>query len=120
MPLFWAAWKTIIEEPPLRKPSPPSKVENANWSNAMSQINVLAGAALNLRSLEGKAAAHYQLNLGHSRCGLWNGPAGIGIRTGGEGVRPSPPPFFNQISVTTPARAPPRGDRSRRHAWPHG
>src|SRR5689334_14676265 len=30
----------------------------------MSQINVLAGAALNLRSLEGKAAAHYQLNLG--------------------------------------------------------
>ena len=28
-------------------PSPPSKAESANWYNSMSQINVLAGAALN-------------------------------------------------------------------------
>ena len=30
----------------MRMPSPPSKAEGANWYNSMSQINVLACAAL--------------------------------------------------------------------------
>jgi hypothetical protein len=37
-------------------PSPPSKAERANWYNSMSQINVLAVAALNFNEFrEGKA-----------------------------------------------------------------
>ena len=41
-------------------PSPPSKAEGANWYNSMSQINVLAGAALNFNEFrEGKANRCY-------------------------------------------------------------
>jgi hypothetical protein len=56
MAALWAAWKTIIEEGPLRMPSPPSKLESAYWYDLMSQINVLSGAALNFNEFgEGKA-----------------------------------------------------------------
>jgi hypothetical protein len=45
-------------------PSPPSKAESANWYNSMSQINVLAGAALNFNEFietKGKQMRSYQL-----------------------------------------------------------
>ena len=44
-------------------PSPPSKVESANWYNSMSQINVLACAALssNVFRRKGKRMRSYQL-----------------------------------------------------------
>jgi hypothetical protein len=44
-------------------PSPPSKVESANWYNSMSQINVLACAALssNVFRRKGKRMRWYQL-----------------------------------------------------------
>jgi len=32
----------MIEEGPLRMPSPPSKLESAYWYDLMSQINVLS------------------------------------------------------------------------------
>jgi len=49
----------------LRMPSPPSKAEGANWYNSMSQINVLAGAALNFNEFrEGKANRCDRINFG--------------------------------------------------------
>jgi hypothetical protein len=55
------AWKMI----PLRMLSPPSKAEGTNWYNSMSQINVLAGAALNFNEFrEGKANRCDRINFG--------------------------------------------------------
>jgi hypothetical protein len=46
-------------------PPPPSKAEGANWYNSMSQINVLAGAALNFNEFrEGKANRCDRINFG--------------------------------------------------------
>ncbi|HJY49858.1 MAG TPA: hypothetical protein VJ349_14650, partial [Stellaceae bacterium] len=63
--LLWAAWKTLIEERAVAYALSALEGGGANWYNPMSQINVLAGAALNFNEFrEGKANRCDRINFG--------------------------------------------------------